>query len=246
MEDNDAQSQLKKRARRRLVGAVTFASVVAIVLPILMDHQPRQVVDEVEIRIPGQDDKPFAPKFSTTPAEKAAPQATEPPADSKPAEGGPVEAGAPSVKVIESPKEKPEEKVAEKEPEKSAKAAPKSEKPEEKIAEKPKAGDSSAEARRAAAILAGQSAVPSTAPNTALAKSGDFVILIGAFANENNVRNLRTKLSERGVKTYTEALDSPGGRKTRVRAGPFESREAAEKALERMKQIGVSGVISTK
>ena len=30
MDDNDAQSSLKKRARRRLVGAVTFASVVAV------------------------------------------------------------------------------------------------------------------------------------------------------------------------------------------------------------------------
>jgi DedD protein len=44
MEDNDAQSQLKKRARRRLVGAVAFASVVAVVLPMVMDHQPRQAV----------------------------------------------------------------------------------------------------------------------------------------------------------------------------------------------------------
>ena len=71
MEDNDAQSQLKKRARRRLVGAVAFASVVAVVLPMIMDHQPRQAVTEVEIRIPGQDEKPFAPKFAVTPVEKA-------------------------------------------------------------------------------------------------------------------------------------------------------------------------------
>ena len=244
MEDNDAQSQLKKRARRRLVGAVTCASVVAVVLPMLMDHQPRQVVDEVEIRIPGQDDKPFAPKFATTSVDKAAPQVTEPPADSKPAEGGPSEAATPTVTVVESPKEKPDEKAAAKEPEKPAKVPPKPEKTEEKAAEKPASSDSSAEARRAAAILAGQSAPPSM--GSAPAKAGDFVILIGAFANENNVKTLRSKLSEKGVKTYVEALDSPGGRKTRVRAGPFESREAAEKALEKMMQIGVSGVISSK
>ena len=41
MEDTDVQLQLKKRARRRLVGAVAFVSVVAIVLPMVMDHQPR-------------------------------------------------------------------------------------------------------------------------------------------------------------------------------------------------------------
>ena len=72
MEDNDAQSQLKKRARRRLVGAVAFASVVAVVLPMVMDHEPRQSVQEGEIRIPGQDEKPLAPKFAVTPVEKPA------------------------------------------------------------------------------------------------------------------------------------------------------------------------------
>ena len=67
MDDNDAQSQLKKRARRRLVGAVAFASVVAVVLPMVMDHEPRQTVQDVEIRIPGQDEKPVSPKLVVPP-----------------------------------------------------------------------------------------------------------------------------------------------------------------------------------
>jgi DedD protein len=72
MEENDVQLQLKKRARRRVVGAVAFVSVVAVVLPMVMDHEPRQVVHDVEIRIPGQDEKPFAPKFAVAPVEKPA------------------------------------------------------------------------------------------------------------------------------------------------------------------------------
>ena len=67
MEENDVQLQLKKRARRRLVGAIAFVCVVAVVLPMVMDHEPRQVVQDVEIRIPGQDEKPFAPKFAEAP-----------------------------------------------------------------------------------------------------------------------------------------------------------------------------------
>ena len=47
-------------------------------------------------------------------------------------------------------------------------------------------------------------------------------------------------------KIGAEPLDSPDGRKTRVRAGPFPSREAAEKALDRMKRIGVNGVVAAK
>ena len=77
MEDTDVQLQIKKRARRRLVGAVAFVSVVAVVLPMVMDHQPRQHVQEVEIRIPGQDEKPFVPKFATAPVEKTPEVAVE-------------------------------------------------------------------------------------------------------------------------------------------------------------------------
>ena len=239
MDDNDAQSLIKKRARRRLVGAVTFASVVAVVLPMVMDHQPRQVVDEVEIRIPGQDEKPFVPKFAVAPVEKVAPKATEPPADSKlpvPAESAPEgQPVAPTVKVVEVPKDKPTEKPPVKAPEKTA---PKP----EKATEKPATAEASAEVLATLGLEVVQGATPDTAP----AKSGEFVILIGAFANEENVRNLRSKLAEKNVKTYVETLDTPGGKKTRVRAGPFGNREAAEKALERMKQVGVSGVISGK
>ena len=235
MEDTDAQSQLKKRARRRLVGAVVFASVVAVVLPMIMDHQPRQTVQDVEIRIPGQDEKPFAPRFAVAPVEKDAPRVAEPAPESK----APAGAAKPAARPAEAAREEPAEKAADRKTEKAPEKAP--EKPVEKPVEKPAAKDS-ADAKRAAAILAGQGSAPEAAP----AKAGEFVILIGAFANEENVRNLRAKLAEKNIRTYVEPLDTPGGRKTRVRAGPFPSREAADKALEKMKQVGISGVVAGK
>ena len=233
MEDNDSQLQLKKRARRRLVGAVVFASVVAVVLPMIMDHQPRQVVQDVEIRIPGQDEKPFAPKFAVAPVEKAASADDDKPAP----ETAPV---APSARIVEVGKGKDADKPM---PEKVVeKPVTKPEKPVDKAAaEKPAAKAADADARRAAALLAGQASTEQQP-----AKSGEYVILIGAFASEENVRNLKSKLAEKNIRSYTEPLDTPGGKRTRVRAGPFPSRDAAEKALEKMKQIGVSGVISGK
>ena len=66
------------------------------------------------------------------------------------------------------------------------------------------------------------------------------------FSNEANVKNLKAKLAEQGIRTFSEPLDTPQGKKTRVRAGPFASREAAEKALEKMQRIGVSGAIAAK
>lgn len=244
MDDNDAQLPLKKRARRRLVGAVFFVSVVAVVLPMVMDHEPRQSVQDVEIRIPGQDEKPFAPKFAAAPTEKSAAKPAEMPA----AKQMLVEPEAkPTARVLETVKdsktgEPPVEKLAEKpvaKPEKAPEKAPDKPvaKPAEKTADKPKADD----AKRAAAILAGHAADAKPA-----AKGGEYLVLIGAFSNEANVRMLKSKLTEQGIKTFSEPLDTPQGKKTRVRAGPFANREAADKALERMKRIGVSGVVSAK
>ena len=228
MEENDVQLQLKKRARRRVVGAVAFVSVVAVVLPMVMDHEPRQVVHDVEIRIPGQDEKPFAPKFAVAPVEKPAEVAsTEPVAKTTP----PV-----LVKPAEAAKEKPANAVPEK-------TTVKLEKPVEKTPLKPveKPPAKTDDAKRAAAILSGQSAEAKPAE-----KSGEYLILIGAFSNEANVKNLKSKLGEQGIKTFSEPLDTPQGKKTRVRAGPFSTREAADKALEKMQRIGVSGTVAAK
>jgi len=71
-------------------------------------------------------------------------------------------------------------------------------------------------------------------------------VLIGAFSNEANVKTLKAKLGEQGIKTFSEPLDTPQGKKTRLRAGPFPNREAAAKALEKMQHIGVSGVVAAK
>lgn len=259
MDDNDAQLHLKKRARRRLVGAIFFVSVVAMVLPMVMDHEPRQSVQDVEIRIPGQDEKPFAPKFAVAPVEKAPEKAPEKPvvmpsdkavaAVQSAPEVKPVDPAAkPTVRVLEVVKDaKGTDKPAEKAVQKPEKAPEKpvskpAEKAVEKPADKPKADD----AKRAAAILAGQASEAKGADSKPAAKGGEYLVLIGAFSNEANVKNLKEKLSEQGIKTFSEPLDTPQGKKTRVRAGPFTSREAAEKALEKMQRIGVSGVVSAK
>lgn len=265
MEDNDPQQHLKKRARRRLVGAVAFASVVAVVLPTIMDQEPRQPVQDVEIRIPGQDEKPFAPKFAQAPVDSVAQGApAEPPratARAGEAETPAVKPAAvtppavPTARLVDTapgkvdvaaakPGEKGPEKPADKpsvEPKPGKLPEKIGEKPPEKPADKPAAKPD--EGKRAAAILAGQFGEPAAAAAPA-AKGGEHLVLIGAFANEGNVKILKSKLGELNIKTYTEPLDTPQGRKIRLRAGPFPNRDAAEKALEKMRRIGVSGVVA--
>ncbi|MDE2440750.1 MAG: SPOR domain-containing protein [Betaproteobacteria bacterium] len=255
MDDNDAQLNLKKRARRRLVGAIFFVSVVALVLPMVMDREPHQAVQDVEIRIPGQDEKPFVPKFAVAPAEKAPEKTIEKPvvipADSPPPAVAVVPEVKPTARVLDTVKDskvtdkaadKPSEKLAQKAEKVAEKPAIKTaDKPVEKVIEKPKAAD----AKRAAAILAGQSDAKGNDSKPA-ARAGEYLVLIGAFSNEANVKTLKAKLSEQGIKTFSEPLDTPQGKKTRVRAGPFPNREAADKALEKMQRIGVSGVVAAK
>ena len=84
---------------------------------------------------------------------------------------------------------------------------------------------SEGEAARAQALLEGKEA---------------WVVRLGAFSNQANVKQLREKLTAAGVKSYTEAAIGPKGEQTRVRAGPFDSKLEAEQAQEKLTAAGVS------
>ena len=213
----DVQLQLKKRARRRLIGAIAIAGLAAVVLPMVMDEEPKQQVQDVQIRIPGQDQTPFSPKVGKS---RALPAASEKEATATAEPLAPAAVEAPVNKPAEKPVDKPAEKKTEKMPEKAVDKH--ADKPLPKPLEKPaKANDKAHE-------------------------NGQYLILIGAFSNPANVKVLQTKIGELGIKVITEPLDSPEGKKTRVRAGPFASREAADKALEKIKRIGVGGVVAAR
>ena len=179
---------LKRRGRRRLVGAVALVLAAVIVLPMVFDSEPRSTAPPVSVRIPGEDDAPFAPKLPAKAPEPA-----------KPAE------------AKEAPKP-PEKKAAAKPPEKEI---PKI------VDRKPMAKPpSAAERARAEAALSGQ----------------QFFVPVGAFANPQSVI---ARLGEAKLPYYTEELAIAKGKVTRVRAGPFASRDAADKAAEKLRGLGL-------
>lgn len=94
---------LKRRGRRRLVGAVALALLAVIVLPMIFDPEPRGT-PPVSVRIPGEDDKAFAPKppaKAAAPAPKpAAPE--EKKAEEKKAEAPKVQESRPAQKKAEA------------------------------------------------------------------------------------------------------------------------------------------------
>ncbi len=225
----DADLQLKKRARRRLVGAIALALFAVIVLPMVMDREPRPLSQDIQVRIPSQDSTGLASKVlpgkpAATPMPAPEPKpAIEPTAEPQ-TKPEPAPAASPIVPVVPAMPAviKPAPAVA---PVPAAKPAAPAKKSE--AAEKP-AAKTVAEAKPTAD------------------GSGQWVVQLGAYKEAGNVKLLLSKLKGVGVPAYTEKLDSPQGSRTRVRAGPFASQDAAEKARARIKIIGVDGPVAPK
>ena len=79
------------------------------------------------------------------------------------------------------------------------------------------------------------------APQKPAAADGSFAVQIGAFATDDKVKEARDKLSAAGIKTYTEKLDTKDGERTRVRAGPFAAKPAADEARDKIRGLGFAG-----
>jgi DedD protein len=94
---------LKRRGRRRLVGAVALVLLAVIVLPMVFDPEPRRTPPPVSVRIPGEDDSTFTPKLPARPA--AAPTAEEKkePAKVEEKAAPPVVAKKPEAKKTKDP-----------------------------------------------------------------------------------------------------------------------------------------------
>jgi len=75
-----AVDELKRRARRRLVGAVVLALAAAVILPLLLESDPKPLGDEVSVRIPPVDNSKFVNPLSPDAALPANPTA---PSDAK-------------------------------------------------------------------------------------------------------------------------------------------------------------------
>ena len=71
--------------------------------------------------------------------------------------------------------------------------------------------------------------------------SNEYVIQVGAFVNADSVL---AKLAGAKLPYYTEPAQ---GNLTRVRAGPFASREAADQAVAKLKELGFKpGAVTAK
>jgi DedD protein len=79
-------------------------------------------------------------------------------------------------------------------------------------------------------------------PKTAEAP-GRFVVQVGAFAEASAVREARAKVEKLGLVTYTQQVETASGPRTRVRLGPFATREEADQAAAKVKAAGLPGAV---
>ncbi len=88
---------------------------------------------------------------------------------------------------------------------------------------------------------------PASAPAKAAAapKLEGFAVQVGAFRDEAKLAQAREKLTAAKIVHYTERLEVKSGPLTRLRAGPFPTREAAESALATLKRAAVDGKVVT-
>jgi len=70
MAESHDLNTLKRRGRRRLVGAIALVLLAVIVLPMVFDSEPGQGVPPVSVRIPSEDTS-FSPGLPARPKEWA-------------------------------------------------------------------------------------------------------------------------------------------------------------------------------
>jgi DedD protein len=250
--------ELRRRARRRLVGAVVLALGVAVVVPMLLETEQKPLGDDVSVKIPPVDCGMFVNRLNDGTAN---PDATAKAADdaSKPAAAASVAAeaaperqqkydtrlpdGAPASSAT------PPSAAATVAPEPATSASTASNPPviiTDKSPAPPTQKPAAAENPRTAA------AAPHRAPEPSRSAHGEggasphdgYAVQLAAFADDRGANSLAGRLKKSGYAAYTEPLKTSKGTLWRVRVGPYPSRDAAIAARDKLKTEGQSGIVA--
>ena len=236
--------EIRRRARRRLVGAVVLALAAAVLVPMLLESDPKPLGEDVAVKIPPVDEGKFVSKLG----EKSR-SADAPPTPIKPAPAtkpGEVSSAAPAKETVTAPKAAVVEAAPP--PAKPTIVPPLSSPPAKESAPPAEASTSSTPAppSKPAAPAPSTAAPPAPeATKTAKPASGAFSVQLAAFSDDKGANALVNRLKKSGHPAYTEPYSSTRGTVWRVRVGPFGTREAAEGARSRLKADGQDGIIAT-
>lgn len=234
-EAGDPVQVARVRARQRLIGAAVLVIAGVIGFPLVFETQPRPVPIDTPIEIPRRDTAtPLVLPAPRTPAAQSASGTVSAAREEMTTETR-AEAGKPVAPPAAAPSAMPASSAA------STPAAPAVPEPATRAAAAAKPA-APAEAARARALLEGK---PAAKADEAKEAAGRFVVQVGAFADAAAARETRAKVEKLGLKTYTQVVETASGSRTRVRVGPFASRDEADKALAKARDAGISAVVLT-
>ena len=256
---NEQELSLKKRARRRLVGAIVLVLLMLVVLPrILQDRvalAPQEAIKITMIESADHQQLNAASVASNveqtptiTPVDPILDLATKSPTSVTPTPAGVVEKSdnlKSSNNNADSKNAVPLESIS-----KDAKTT------DQKVAEskanlanglrlpvvsEPKVSDSKLADSKPSVEKVVDSKIDDV--KATQKKDGNFSIQVGVYSEVANVKQLQAKLKQTGFSSHTQKITTPKGEKIRLRAGSFASRQEASAAIPKLQKIGLAGMV---
>lgn len=240
----------KKRARRRLVGAIALALAAAVGLPMLLDSEPKPLGADIAINIPSKDKaaplpvpaaqtvdsgeeivEPIDVATEDAVQQAGAPAVAAPPADPAPLRTIDTTPAAPAVAKAEPKPAAPSRLETPAPPKAADLAAKKLDTPASRPAQVTPVAPRN-DAARALAILEGKPVVKATGP------AQKYVVQVAALATQQKVDELQGRLRAAGVVSFTER----SGDLIRVRVGPY-TKEEGENIRSKLIGMGLSGTL---
>jgi len=204
------ENDLKRLARRRLIGAVALTLLAVILLPLLLENEPPPT-SALSVHMAAAPAP--APGQTAAPVAAVAPPALPAPAPEPARPAARVEPESVKPEPAEAQPVKPEPAAAQ-----PAKPQPAKPQPAPHPVAKPVPHDK-----------------PAVAGET-------FVVQLAALSDGAKARELKARAALAGLPAYTDTV----GNLTRVRVGPFPTREAATTAAVRLAENGMAGQVLAK
>jgi DedD protein len=215
---NEPELTLKKRARRRLVGAVALVLLMVIILPQIL--QDRAVLAQQE---PIKITMPEVANITPEPAVKNS--IAELPVNPQPVE---------QQQAVLAPESKPAYDSESSEP--FADHAALKDVANKKNEPLPIVTDHKTVDAPVSQAVKPETKIPAK-------QKESFTVQVGVYSDAANVKRLQEQLKQAGFSTHTEKIKTPKGESLRLKAGNFSSRQDASAALVKIKEIGLPGIV---
>ena len=227
--NNDQELVFKKRARRRLVGAVALVLIMIIVLPIILKErtfvEPKQ---EITITL-SNESSPINKSSNSNTDSKINKEKSQDDFDSNIDDANQLADQIPLETLKNNSQANNKSAIY--------------------------SDDLQALSDKSTALKADKAAKKAIDKKTADLKkdsklkpdaTNHFYVQVGVFSDVENVKQLQAKLNDIGYKSQAEKINTDKGVKIRLRTQLFDSRSHAATALENIKEAGLTGMVVSK